>query len=133
MTSALPFETSEGFAQDLDDRDSLGEFRQEFNFPLGPHHKPWNYLVGNSLGLMPKRARAAVIQELDDWAMLGVEAHFQGHSPWYSYHEMFRESAARLVGGRPSEVVLMNSLTVNLHLMLASFYQPVKSRSIIAI
>jgi kynureninase len=128
-----PFEASESFARSLDERDPLGEFREEFLFPVRPDGQPWNYLVGNSLGLMPRGARTTVLQELEDWARLGVEGHFHGATPWYSYHEVFRESAARLVGARPGEVVIMNSLTVNLHLMLASFYRPTGQRSIIAI
>nr|MBA2743463.1 kynureninase [Chthoniobacterales bacterium] len=83
---------------------------------------------GNSLGLMPKTTRAVVDQELDDWARLGVDGHLESTTPWYSYHEMVREPAARLIGARPHEVVCMNSLTVNLHLMMASFYRPTKAR-----
>ncbi|MHC5025003.1 MAG: kynureninase, partial [Planctomycetota bacterium] len=92
--------------------------------PRRPDGEPVIYLCGNSLGLQPTAARALVEQELDDWARLGVEAHFHGATPWYSYHEVFRETGARLVGARPGEVVMMNSLTVNLHLLLASFYRP---------
>src|SRR5262249_40023218 len=73
---------------------------------------------------MPKAARAAVEGELEDWERLAVEAHLKGRNPWYSYHEVFREMGARLVGGRPGEVVMMNSLTANLHLMMVSFYRP---------
>jgi kynureninase len=83
---------------------------------------------GNSLGLMPRSARARVAQELEDWASLAVEAHFEGRTPWFSYHEIFRESGAALVGAQPGEVVMMNGLTVNLHLMMASFYRPTPSR-----
>ena len=84
--------------------------------------------AGNSLGLMPKAARQIVEQELDDWAKLGVDAHLNAKTPWYTYHEQFREPLARLAGARPNEVVCMNSLTVNLHLMMATFYRPTKSR-----
>ena len=77
---------------------------------------------------MPKAARKIVEQELDDWAKLAVDSHLEGSTPWYSYHETLREPAARLVGAQPNEVVCMNSLTVNLHLMMATFYRPTKSR-----
>jgi kynureninase len=105
--------------------------RDQFHLPVRPDGSPWIYLVGNSLGLMPRAARTAVTQELDDWAALAVEGHFHGATPWFSYHEIFRDSGARLVGARPGEVVMMNSLTVNLHLMLATFYQPAPGRSLI--
>ena len=82
--------------------------------------------AGNSLGLMPKAAKEIVDQELDDWARLGVEAHLKARTPWYSYHETVREPAARLVGAQPNEIICMNSLTVNLHLMMATFYRPAK-------
>ncbi len=115
----------------MDRADPLAGFRDEFHLPLRPDGTPWIYFVGNSLGLMPRAARAIVDQELDDWAALGVEGHFHGKTPWFSYHEVFREQGARLVGARPGEVVMMNSLTVNLHFMLATFYQPATGRSII--
>src|SRR5207253_9017670 len=91
--------------------------------------RPLIYFAGNSLGLMPKSAKQIVEQELHDWATLGVAAHLEGKTPWYSYHETVREPAARLVGAKPNEVVCMNSLTVNLHLMMATFYRPTKSRN----
>jgi kynureninase len=123
---------TEEVARGFDRADPLGDFRDQFHLPLKADGTPWIYFVGNSLGAMPKRARTIVTQELDDWASLGVEGHFHGTRPWFSYHEFFREQGARLVGARPGEVVMMNSLTVNLHLMLATFYQPVSGRSIIA-
>ena len=86
------------------------------------------YFVGNSLGLMPRATRKLVEQELDDWARLAVDGHFEAATPWYSYHETLREPAARLVGAQPNEVVCMNSLTVNLHFLMASFYRPTKAR-----
>ncbi len=103
-------------------------FREKFHLPLGQDGKPLIYLAGNSLGLMPKSARKIVEQELDDWAKLAVDAHLGAATPWYSYHETLREPAARLVGAKPNEVICMNSLTVNLHLMMATFYRPTKSR-----
>src|SRR3954462_582004 len=122
------FQTNEEFALQLDADDPLRHFRERFHLPVGPDGKPLIYFVGNSLGLMPKTTRALVEAELDDWAKLGVDAHLEGGTPWYSYHETVREPAARIVGARPNEVVCMNSLTVNLHLMMATFYRPTKSR-----
>lgn len=122
---------TEAYAKQLDAADPLRGYRERFHLPLKPDGTPWIYFVGNSLGLMPRGARATVLQELDDWAALGVEGHFHGKTPWFSYHEVFRETGARLVGAVPGEVVMMNSLTVNLHLMLATFYQPAAGRSII--
>lgn len=125
---SMTYSTDESFAHDLDAKDPLRGYRDRFHVPLDKTGKPVIYFCGNSLGLMPKAAREAVTQELDDWAGLGVDAHFEGRSPWYSYHEQFREVGARLVGARPGEVVMMNSLTVNLHLMMATFYRPTRRR-----
>src|SRR5438270_4332713 len=124
----MQFSASESFAKQLDAEDPLRRFREKFHLPLGKDGKPLIYFAGNSLGLMPKLARAVVEQELDDWAKLGVDAHLNAKTPWYSYHETLREPAARLVGAQPIEVICMNSLTVNLHLMMATFYRPTKSR-----
>ena len=125
---AASFSADEDFARQLDAEDSLRAFREKFHLPLGQDGKPLIYLAGNSLGLMPKTARQIVEQELDDWAKLGVDAHLDGKTPWYSYHETLRQPTARLVGAKPNEVICMNSLTVNLHLMMATFYRPTKSR-----
>lgn len=122
------FSTDEDFAQKLDAEDSLRHFREKFHLPLGKDARPLIYLAGNSLGLMPKSARQIVEQELDDWAKLGVDAHLDAETPWYSYHETLREPTARLVRAKAVEVICMNSLTVNLHLMMATFYRPTKSR-----
>jgi kynureninase len=108
----------------LDHADPLARFRDAFLLPRRPDGRPAVYFCGHSLGLQPRALRPLLGQELDDWARLGVEAHFQGTTPWYSYHEVFRDVGARLVGARPGEVVMMNSLTVNLHLMLVTFYRP---------
>ena len=124
----MPFTADEEFAQKLDAEDSLRQFREKFHLPLGQDGKPLIYFAGNSLGLMPKAARKIVEQELDDWAKLAVDAHLGAATPWYSYHETLREPMARLVGAKPNEVICMNSLTVNLHLMMATFYRPTKSR-----
>ncbi len=122
------FTTDEQFSRSRDADDPLRRFRERFHIPVGTDGKPWVYFVGNSLGLMPKATRAVVEQELDDWAKLGVDGHLEGTTPWYSYHETVREPAARLVGALPHEVVCMNSLTVNLHLLMATFYRPAKTR-----
>jgi kynureninase len=122
------FSVDQDFARQQDREDSLGEFRQRFHIPRDAKGEPLIYFVGNSLGLMPKATRRIVEQELDDWAGLAVDAHFDAATPWYSYHETVRAPAARLVGALPNEVVCMNSLTVNLHLLMATFYRPTKAR-----
>jgi len=124
----MPFSSDEDFAKQLDTDDPLRSFRGKFHLPLGKNGKPLIYFAGNSLGLMPKSARQIVEEELDNWAKLGVDAHHATGTPWYSYHEALRKPIARLVGAKPLEVICMNSLTVNLHLMMATFYRPTKSR-----
>jgi len=124
----MTFSDDEDFARELDAEDPLNHFREKFHLPAGADGKPFIYFAGNSLGLMPKSARQIVEQELDGWAKRGVDAHHGAGTPWYSYHESLREPTARLVGAKPVEVICMNSLTVNLHLMLATFYRPTKSR-----
>src|SRR5438477_5404075 len=118
----------EDFAVRLDAEDPLHHIRKKFHLPIGADGKPSIYFAGNSLGLMPKAARNVVEQELDEWAKRAVDAHHAADTPWYSYHETLREPTARLVGAKPNEVICMNSLTVNLHLMMATFYRPTKSR-----
>ncbi|HST31087.1 MAG TPA: kynureninase [Chthoniobacterales bacterium] len=124
----MQFAADENFARQLDAEDPLRQFRDKFHLPLGKSGKPLIYFAGNSLGLMPKAARQVVDQELDDWAKLGVDAHLGAKTPWYTYHEPLREPTAGIVGAKPVEVICMNSLTVNLHLMMATFYRPTKSR-----
>ncbi len=116
----------------LDDADPLREFRDRFHIPQH-HGEDQAYFCGNSLGLQPRAVRGALIQELDDWAALGVEAHFRGKHPWMPYHAEVREGLAALVGALPSEVVAMNSLTANLHLLMVSFYRPTRERPAILI
>jgi kynureninase len=128
-----PFVPGEAFAHVLDAADPLRHFRDQFLIPKRPDGSAQVYLCGHSLGLQPIGVRALIEQELDDWARLGVEGHFHGKMPWYSYHETLRESGARLVGALPHEVVFMNSLTVNLHLMMATFYGPNGKRRCILI
>src|SRR5881392_3699691 len=125
---SFTFSAGEKFAQQLDAEDPLRSFRDRFHSPLGNTGEPLIYFAGNSLGLMPKAAKQIVEQELKDWAKLGVDAHLKAKTPWYSYHETVRARTARLVGAQPIEVICMNSLTVNLHLMMATFYRPTKSR-----
>jgi kynureninase len=124
--------SEEKHARALDEQDALAPFRDEFLIP--PHGNGEQvYFCGNSLGLQPKATRAALNDELDDWSALGVEAHFRGKHPWMPYHEEVRDHLAELVGAKPTEVVAMNSLTTNLHLMMVSFYRPTKERPAILI
>ena len=108
-------------------------FRNRFHLPQQPDGTPYVYLCGNSLGLQPKNTRAALDEELTDWANLGVEGHFHGQYPWMPYHEFLTEGMAEIVGAKPIETVVMNTLSVNLHLMLVSFYRPTPERSKILI
>ena len=124
----MNFSAEESFAHRLDRDDPLRKFRNEFDLPRAEDGAPLIYFCGNSLGLMPKSARAFVEHELDNWAARAVDAHHAVDTPWYSYHETVRDPLARLVGAQPHEVVCMNSLTVNLHMMLATFYRPDRSR-----
>jgi kynureninase len=121
---------SHALAQDA--ADPLRGLRAEF---LIPRHGAGEqrYFCGNSLGLQPRAVRAALLQELDDWAQLGVEAHFRGRHPWMPYHQFVRDGLAALVGAQPVEVVAMNSLSVNLHLLMVSFYRPTAQRPAILI
>lgn len=112
----------------MDACDPLREYRLRFFIPRCSNGEECVYLCGNSLGLQPKAVREYVNQELKDWAELGVEGHFHAKNPWMPYHELLSDQTARLVGANPSEVVVMNTLTVNLHLMMVSFYRPTPSR-----
>src|SRR3984885_14153865 len=113
--------------------DPLAPFRNRFHIPKIPDGSDCVYLCGHSLGLQPKSARAYIEQELQDWERLGVEGHFHAQNPWMPYHEILAAPTARLVGALPGEVVVMNSLTVNLHLMMVSFYRPTATRHRIVI
>lgn len=128
MSTIATFAADEAFALAQDAADPLARLRESFHLPLRADGSPAIYFCGNSLGLQPRATADLMRQELDDWARLAVNAHFKEQTPWYSYHELFRDSAARLVGARANEVVVMNSLTVNLHLMLTTFYRPGRSR-----
>jgi kynureninase len=122
------FQPGPEFAAAMDRRDPLAGFRQRFYIPKTKNGQECIYLCGHSLGLQPKMARTYIEQELDDWARLAVEGHLQARHPWLTYHRLLTGQAARLVGGEPGEVVVMNSLTVNLHLMMVSFYRPTRAR-----
>lgn len=122
------YRSDEAFARELDASDPLKKVRDLFLVPKCADGQDVVYLAGNSLGLQPRAVRGMLEEELDEWARRAVDGHFEGVRPWYAYHEMFRESGARLVGALPGEVVMMNSLTVNLHLMMVSFYRPTPGR-----
>ena len=116
------------FALQLDKNDELKNYRNEFYIPLQKNGKEHIYLCGNSLGLQPKRTKKFINQELQDWENLGVEGHIHAENPWMPYHEFLAEGYSKIIGSEPSEVVAMNTLTVNLHLMMVSFYRPSTQR-----
>ena len=116
------------YAIQQDALDSLSHYRQQFHIPKDKNGNELIYLCGNSLGLQPKSTKNYINQELEDWANLGVEGHTEAKNPWLPYHEFLTEASAKLVGAKPIEVITMNSLTANLHFMMASFYQPTKER-----
>jgi kynureninase len=124
----INFESSESFARKSDEQDPLASFRDKFYLPKQASGEEVLYFTGNSLGLQPKTARIYIEQELKDWETLGVEGHFHAKNPWMPYHEFLTERMAKIVGARPIETVVMNSLTVNLHLLMVSFYRPTKER-----
>jgi kynureninase len=119
---------SKDFAADQDRQDELSSFRDKFYIPKDRYGNDVIYLCGNSLGLMPKSTPDFVNQELEDWKNLGVEGHFHAKNPWMPYHELLTDQMAAVVGAKPSEIVVMNSLTVNLHILMVSFYRPTKER-----
>jgi kynureninase len=123
----MEYQNSLSFAQSLDQQDPLASFKHQFHL-LKKEGKHVIYLCGNSLGLQPKNAKAAIEQELNDWAEFGVDGHFDGKNPWKYYHHFLTENAAKVVGAKPQEVVIMNNLTANLHLMMVSFYRPTTTR-----
>lgn len=127
------FQATRDFAAASTAGDPLGKYRERFHFPKLPDGNDCVYLCGHSLGLQPKSVSACVNQELEDWKRFAVDAHFQARNPWMPYHEMLAGPTARIVGALPIEVVVMNSLTVNLHLMLVSFYRPTRERNKILI
>jgi len=124
----MNYKDTANFALELDAKDKLRSYRNEFHIPLKKNGEPHVYMCGNSLGLQPKRTKQFLNQELEDWANFGVEGHFHAKNPWLPYHEFLAESYAKIVGAKNSEVVAMNTLTVNLHLMMVSFYRPTQER-----
>ena len=124
----MTYQNSLDYAKQLDREDSLSYLRHEFHIPRDKHGKEWLYFTGNSLGLQPKITSKYIRQELDDWANFGVEGHFEAKNPWLSYHELLTDNMAKIVGAKPIEVVVMNTLTTNLHLLMVSFYQPTKTK-----
>ncbi len=116
------------YAKEQDQNDSLRSFRGKFHIPTHTNGDPLIYLCGNSLGLQPKSTASYLQQELNDWAALGVEGHTDAKHPWMPYHEFLTQAMADVVGAKPQEVVIMNTLTTNLHLMMVSFYRPTKAR-----
>jgi kynureninase len=123
----MTFLNTREFAKKLDQQDDLRKYQDEFIFPK-IDGKNAIYFTGNSLGLQPKQAREYVDEVMDDWANLAVEGHFHSQKPWWDYHERFAEPLSKIVGALPSEVTVMNTLTVNLHLLMVSFYRPTKNR-----
>ena len=123
----MNFQNTLQFAQNLDQQDELRNYKSEFIFPQH-NNKDVIYFTGNSLGLQPKRAKIFVDEVMNDWANLAVEGHFYSQKPWWDYHERFANPLSKIVGALPSEVTVMNTLTVNLHLLMVSFYRPTKTR-----
>jgi kynureninase len=119
----MRYENSRAFAQSMDREDPLKGFREKFYIPE-VNGKPSIYLCGNSLGLQPKSTQEYLNTELESWKNLAVEGHFHGKNPWFTYHKLFKKGLAHIAGAKESEVVAMNNLTTNLHLMMVSFYRP---------
>jgi len=124
----MNYQNSLDFAKQLDQEDPISYLRNEFHIPRDKEGKEWLYFTGNSLGLQPKITSKYIEQELDDWANFGVEGHFEAKNPWLSYHELLTDTMAKVVGAKPVEVVVMNTLTTNIHLLMVSFYQPSKTK-----
>ncbi len=129
----MNYKATRDFALSLDINDGLSKYRNQFHIPLQENGKECIYFCGNSLGLQPKKTKEFVDQEINDWAVLGVEGHLNAKNPWLPYHEFLSQSYANIVGSKITEVVAMNTLTVNLHLMMVSFYRPTSRRHKIVI
>ncbi len=127
------FKNSLAYARQMDEEDELRQYRSKYHLPKQKNGEPYVYLCGNSLGLQPKTTEAHLQQELVDWKNLGVEGHLEAKNPWMPYHEFLTRAMAKVVGAKPIEVVVMNTLTVNLHLMMVSFYRPEGKRNKILI
>ena len=120
----MEYQSTIEYAIEQDKEDKLSFLREQFYIPKDKEGKEWLYFTGNSLGLQPKTTQKYIQQELDDWARYGVKGHIEGETPWMSYHELLTEKMAKIVGAKPLEVVVMNTLTTNLHLLMVSFYRP---------
>src|SRR6056297_2968676 len=123
----MKFENSLEFARTMDNKDPLRAYRKEFHIPE-VDNRPVIYFTGNSLGLQPKRAQKYIDEVMADWAKMGVEGHFYAEKPWWDYHERLADPLAKVVGAKQHEVVVMNTLTVDLHLLMVSFYRPTANR-----
>src|SRR5215210_1031423 len=123
----MQYQNTPGFAKEMDEKDPLKDFRNKFYIPI-INKKQCIYFVGNSLGLQPQSAQDYIYSELENWANYGVEAHFHAKTPWVDYHDLLVKPLSKIVGCLPQEVVVMNHLTVNLHLLLTTFYRPTKER-----
>jgi kynureninase len=123
----MKFQNTLDFTKELDQQDPLKHFREMFYIPI-MYGKECIYFTGNSLGLQTKRTQDYVVDELEDWASFGVEGHFHARNPWLPYHEIFPKQLSKIIGSKENEVVVMNSLTVNLHLLMVSFYRPTETR-----
>lgn len=128
MPDNLIYRTEESFATEMDMADPLRHFRERFYFPKNDDGSSALYFTGNSLGLMPKTARAYVEQDMKDWETLAVAAHGKAKTPWMPYHEFLTEQMAHIIGAKPIETIVMNTVTINLHLMMVSFYRPTAGR-----
>ncbi len=124
----MQYKNSLTFAKQQDKEDVLYHLRNLFHIPKDKKGDEWLYFTGNSLGLQPKSTKRYINQELEDWAILGVEGHFEAKNPWLNYHELLTDKMAKVVGAKPIEVVVMNTLTTNLHLLMVSFYRPTKTK-----
>jgi len=122
------YKTGLEYAVLQDQQDELSSYRDKFHIPKDKNGNNWLYFTGNSLGLQPKSTKDYINQELEDWANLGVEGHFEAKNPWIRYHEFLTDSMAEIVGAKPIEVVISNTLTTNIHLLMVSFYQPTKTK-----
>ena len=123
----MTFENTLEFAQQLDSQDKLNKYQEEFIFPK-VNDKKAIYFTGNSLGLQPKRTKKYVDEVMNDWANLAVEGHFYAEKPWWDYHERFANPLSKIVGALPTELTVMNTLPVHLHLLMVSFYRPTNTR-----
>ncbi len=129
----IEYEATETFARKMDAHDALKDFRERFHIPKQANGDDVLYFTGNSLGLQPKSVRTFIEQELKDWETFGVEGHFQAKTPWMPYHEFLTGEMAEIIGALQSETVVMNSLTVNLHLLMVTFYRPTTTRNKVVI